>query len=380
MRFTKVVLIVAVAALIIAPAAFALRFTDESYNTPVGETGKPYSFQFTGAGGCGPALPYQYRVVAGSLPPGLSLAMSGLVSGTPTQAGGWSFWVELSDENPPSASWCVPATAQREFTITIVQGLQIQQRQAVLAPGQVNTPYSMQFTATGSATWSVSLGALPAGLTLSSDGLLSGTPTATGDYSFKITASSGGRSDTQTYSMSVVNKLQLTAQAATAEVGRAFQLAPQATGGKPGYTFVVEGTLPAGLALDAATGRISGSPTAAGTYPLKLRVTDSLGLTATLDVQLKVSAKLSIVKKPLRAAKVGKLYRAKLTVLGGIGPYTWNILGGRPGSLPKGISFNKRTGTFGGTPTKAGVYRLRLQVIDKLGVKSALGIVLTVKA
>jgi hypothetical protein len=380
MRFTKVVLIVAVAALIIAPAALAIRFTDDSYNTPVGEVGKAYSFQFQGAGGCGPALPYQYRVLAGSLPPGLSLSKSGLISGTPTQGGGWSFWVELSDENPPSASWCVPSSAQREFSITIQQGLLIQQRQPTLGPAQVNTPYSLQFTASGSASWTVSGGALPAGLTLSSGGLLSGTPTTAGDYSFKITASAGGRSDSQTYSLSVVNKLQLTAAATEGEVGQAFILKPQATGGKPGYTFAVEGSLPAGLSLNAATGEISGKPTAPGTYPVKLRVTDSIGLTTTLDVPLKVSAKLSIVKKSLRAAKVGKLYRAKLTVLGGVGPYTWNILGGRPGFLPKGISFNKRTGTFAGKPTKAGIYRLRLQVVDSLGVKSALGVVLTVKA
>jgi large repetitive protein len=379
MRFSKVVLIVAVLALIVAPAALALRFTDDSYNTPVGETGKPYSFQFQGAGGCGPALPYQFRVLAGSLPPGLSLAKSGLISGTPTQEGGWSFWVELSDENPPSAAWCIPGSAQREFSITIVAGLQIQQRQPILTPGQVNTPYSLQFTATaGGASWAVTSGALPAGLTLSSGGLLSGTPTVAGDSSFKVTASAGSRSDSQTYSLSVVNKLQLTAAAEVAEVGHAFQLTPKATGGKPGYHFAVEGTLPTGLALNAATGEISGTPAAAGTYPLKLRVTDTLGLTTTVDVSLKVNAKLSILKRALRAAKVGKLYRAKLTVLGGVGPFTWNILGGRPGFLPAGISFNKRTGTFAGTPTKAGLYRLRMQVVDSLGVKSSIGVLLKV--
>src|SRR4051794_14985044 len=108
MRFTKILVLVVLGALVIAPAALALRFTDESFNTPRGETGKPYSFQFTGAGGCGPALPYQYKVLAGSLPPGLSLSSSGLISGIPTQGGGWSFWVELSDQNPPSQSWCVP--------------------------------------------------------------------------------------------------------------------------------------------------------------------------------------------------------------------------------------------------------------------------------
>ena len=68
MRFTKIFVLVALAALVIVPAAFALRFTDDSFVTQTGETGKAYSFQFHGAGGCGPALPYQYKVLAGSLP------------------------------------------------------------------------------------------------------------------------------------------------------------------------------------------------------------------------------------------------------------------------------------------------------------------------
>ena len=57
--------------------------------------------------------------MGGALPPGLSLASDGLVSGVPTKAGSWSFWLELSDQDPPSASWCRPAKSQREFTIEI---------------------------------------------------------------------------------------------------------------------------------------------------------------------------------------------------------------------------------------------------------------------
>ena len=55
MRFTRILLLVSLIALVAAPIALALRFTDESFNPPVGETGKIYSWSFTGAGGCGPA-------------------------------------------------------------------------------------------------------------------------------------------------------------------------------------------------------------------------------------------------------------------------------------------------------------------------------------
>ena len=71
MRFTRILLLVSLLALVVTPIALALRFTDDSYNWAVGETGKPYTKQLAGAGGCGPALPYQYRVLPGSaLPPG----------------------------------------------------------------------------------------------------------------------------------------------------------------------------------------------------------------------------------------------------------------------------------------------------------------------
>ena len=381
MRFTKIVLIFAVVALIVAPAALALRFTDESYNPPVGETGKAYSFQFGGAGGCGPALPYQYKLLGSSLPPGLTLSSSGLVSGTPTQGGGFSFWVQLSDQNPPSQSWCVPGSAERQFTITVIAGLIIQQNS--LSPAATNTPYNVQLTASGggSQVWSVKSGQLPAGITLSSSGLVSGTPTTVGDSTFVVQVTDVNRTDTETYTLSVVQQLKITAPASTAgEVGVPFSLALKSTGGRPGNTWSVEGTLPSGLSLNAATGDITGTPTAAGARPVKIRVTDSLGLTDTLDVPLTVAAKLSVVKKPLPAAKVGRAFRAKLAARGGVGPLKWNILGGRPGLLPAGVKFNAKTGSFSGTPTKAGLYRLRMQVVDKLGVKSAVGIILKVSA
>ncbi len=365
MRFTKILVLVALAALVIAPAALALRFTDESYIFPVGETGKPYTKQLEGAGGCGPALPYQYKILGGSLPPGLSLSSSGLISGTPTVGGGWSFWVELSDQNPPSQSWCVVSSAQREFSITVVQGLTIKQN--ALSPKEV---------------WSIKSGSLPAGIALSPSGLISGTPTATGDFSFVVQVTDVNRTDTETYSLTVVERLKIAAPASPAgEVGVPYALALTSTGGRPAVTWsLLQGALPTGLALNPATGEISGKPAVAGAYPLKVQVTDTLGLTATVDVPLTVAAKLAVVKKPLPAAKVGKRYNAKLKATGGVGPLKWNILGGNPGLLPAGIKFNARTGAFTGTPKKAGIYRLRMQVVDKLGVKSAIGILLKVSA
>ncbi len=397
MRFTRILLLVAVAAAVagvLVPSAGALAFPDMPcpVNTggiikicPQGETGKAYSLQLQGREGTG-CVPYVTFKASGELPPGLTLSSSGLITGTPTQVGERTFWVEMKDipaaEGGPS--WCnesPPNSTQRQFSITVVLGLQIAQRQSVLTPGQLNTPYSLQFSAVGGAspTWTVSSGSLPAGITLnSSTGLLAGTPTATGAYTFKITATAGGRSDSQTYSMSVVEPLKLTAAKPVGEVGIAFQLAPQATGGKQGYTFSLDGVLPAGLSVDNATGAISGKPTAPGAATVKLTVRDALGLTSTLDLHFNIVGRLLITKTPLKAATVGKAYKVTLKSTAGARPRTWLLLGGRPGSLPKGMKLNARTGVISGTPTKSGTYRLRLQVTDALGAHSAAGFVLKV--
>src|SRR5256885_280276 len=321
MRFTRTVLLVSLLALVVVPAALALRFTDDSYNFPTATVGQGYSKQLNGAGGCGPALPYQYTLINGSLPAGLSLSFSGLVGGTPSQAGNYSFWVNLSDQNPPSADWCRPAQAQREFSITVVGGAAPAAPLSIvptaLAPKAttVNTPYSFQLTAQGGGaqTWSVQSGSLPAGLQLSSSGLLSGTPTAAGDFTFKVQVSDGTRLASQSYTLSVVAGLKIApVNVPAGEVARAFKLEPSANGGRSAYTWSVgAGTaLPAGLTLDPSSGVISGRPTVAGSFPVKLTVTDSLGFSDTVDVGLSVAPQLTLTTKTLRGAKVGRAFRA----------------------------------------------------------------------
>src|SRR5205085_775126 len=175
----------------------------------------------------------------------------------------------------------------------------ILQKQAQLA-GQPGIPYTLQFTATGgNPTWAVSSGALPAGLSLSSTGLLSGTPTAGGDFHFQVKAVDGGRSDVQTYTLSVVPQLKITSPAkAAAEVGRDFQFSLTGEGGRTTYSWSATG-LPTGLNLDAATGAISGVPTEAGVSDVKVTLTDkrSEEHTSELQSQSNLVCRLLLEKK-----------------------------------------------------------------------------------
>jgi large repetitive protein len=386
MRFSRVLLLVSLLALVVVPAALAIRFTDDSFNMPTATVGQPYSKQFNGAGGCGPALPYQYSLIGGNLPPGLSLSSSGLVSGTPTKDGSFSFWVNLSDQNPPSADWCRPAEAQREFTIQVNGGSPppppLAIVQGVLAPKAtvLNVPYSFQFTAQGGGTqtWSLKSGSLPTGLQLSTNGLLSGTPTATGDFSFTVQVSDASRSASQAYTLTVVSRLAIGAVTVPAgEVARPFQLRLAASGGRAGYTWSVAAgsTMPSGLTLDPA-GVLGGNPAAAGTFPLKLVVTDSLGFTDSVDVKLVVAAKIVVTTKGLASAKAGHAFKARLAVSGGVLPRTWKIV---QGSLPAGVHLNKRTGELSGTPRRAGRATVTVQLTDGLGGVARARLVLLVR-
>jgi Putative Ig domain len=342
---------------------------------PDAEVGKAYSLQINAREGCLPDS-VTYSAI-GTLPPGLTWSPSGSgvrISGTPTQSGDFRFWLSVKDIPAWQGGvvWCSDDhSADRQFQLSVRQGLQIQQRQSTLAAAQTGTPYSLQLTATGGTglTWSVASGALPAGLTLNpSTGLISGSPTQAGDFTFQIKVSDGSRSDVQTYTLSTVEKLAIAnVSAQSAEVGVPFSLAVTANGGRTPYKWSATG-LPAGLTLDAASGAISGTPTAAGPAAVKVSVTDALGLTSTVDVKLAVAAKLALVKKALQA-RAGRAFAARLTVSGGVRPLRWTVTGA------PGLRVNAATGQLTGIPRNARTYRLKVTVTDKLGVR-ATGVVL----
>lgn len=146
---------------------------------PGGVVGAPYSFTYDVTGVPTPST----SLFAGTnLPPGLSLSADGVISGTPTEAGTFSFIVVAFNGVSPDATL--------ESTIVVSQAPSIT---GTPPGGTVGQAYSFGYTLTGSPAPTVSLqaGTLPPGLTLSTAGLISGTPTTAGTFTFTAEAANG---------------------------------------------------------------------------------------------------------------------------------------------------------------------------------------------
>jgi hypothetical protein len=375
MKRIYAVLAALAAAVVLVPSAAAFGFTDESLLPPHGTVGVPYSFTLHARNGC---PPYAYHEnPGGQLPPGLSLASSGLISGTPTIAGSYGFWGVVTNQCPGDSS-------ERFITITIDDApstAPLAVTTSTLKRATAGVPYAATLAASGggSLTWTLSSGALPAGLKLASNGAISGTATATGTSTFTVKVSDGGsRSATKQFTLQVLAPLALSVpRAVAAEVARPLSVALAATGGLAPYTWsLASGTLPRDVAFAAGQGTLKGVPADAGSFALTFRVTDSNGSVVTRAVRLAVAGRLQIATRALPRAKVGKSYRLRLAFRGGVGPLTWKLAGGH---LARGIRLDAKTGMLVGRARVAGSFRVSVAVVDALGAKTSKGFRLVVR-
>ena len=145
---------------------------------PGGQLLTPYSANLQATGG---SLPYNWSVIGGQLPNGLGLSpANGTITGTPTSARTLTFTIQVKDSSGDTASASLSISITAATLAISTTGL---------PGGTVTVPYSAQLNATGGIapyTWALATGALPAGLTLSSSGAISGTPTTAGTSSFTV--------------------------------------------------------------------------------------------------------------------------------------------------------------------------------------------------
>ncbi|HEY4932669.1 MAG TPA: Ig domain-containing protein [Terriglobales bacterium] len=142
----------------------------------------PYSATLTSVGGVGP---FTWAMASGTLPPGLTISAGGVISGTPTVLGATTFKVQVTDSQTPTAAVDIASK-----TITVNSPLSV--TTSSLTAGSINVPYTASLTAGGGVppyTWSITSGSLPAGLTLSASGFISGTPTSQQTSTFTVQVS-----------------------------------------------------------------------------------------------------------------------------------------------------------------------------------------------
>jgi len=256
------------------PATLVITTTNATLNAGVVGVGYNTTLNFFGG-----SAPVVWAVFSGSLPPGLVLdPLTGAISGTPTAAGTFSFTLSLTDSSTPA-----PSVALRALTITIAVPLVL--NTTSLSDGVIGFAYNQTLSASGgnsTFTWSLASGALPAGLTLSPAGAISGTPTGpAGTASFVVQVKDSGtpqQTKTQALTIRIASPLVITTTSLAApKAGTAYSQTLAATGGIAPLVWSLaagSGPLPGGLTLSSA-GVISGTPNAAGTFSFTVQVADS---------------------------------------------------------------------------------------------------------
>ncbi len=275
---------------IVIAAAACPAITVGPATVPPGRVAVAYSQQLTASGGTGP---YVYTVLSGALPAGLTLSSGGLIAGMPTTLGSSTVTIQATDGSgcPGVIAYTVVIAAAACPVITVGP--------ATVPPGRMAVAYSQQLTAsggTGPYVYTVLSGALPAGLTLSSGGLIAGTPTTLGSTPVTIQAADGSGCPgviahtivIAAATCPVVTVGPATLPAGTVAVAYSRQLT--ASGGTGPYVFtVLSGALPDGLSLSSG-GLLSGTPTTLGSTLVTIQANDGSGCPGVIAYTIAVAS------------------------------------------------------------------------------------------
>src|SRR5207253_4359888 len=264
----------------ISPSALAVMTS----SLPNGVVGVMYPATNLTASGGTPPYAWSVTTAATTFPPGLTLGSTGQITGTPTAAATFNFTVQVTDS--------VSSTATTNLRILINAAPPLIVTTTALPNGTAGAAYpSTNLQASGGVppyAWSVTTAAttFPPGLTLSSTGQITGTPTAAATYNFTVQVKDSQNATATTNLRILINAAPPLIVTATAlpngTAGAAYPSTNlQASGGVPPYAWSVTTaatTFPPGLTL-SSTGQITGTPTAAATYNFTVQVKDSQNAT-----------------------------------------------------------------------------------------------------
>ncbi len=326
---------------------------------PIAYTGQAYSLPVTVSGSFAGPLTY---TLTGSLPPGISLNSPGTISGTATSTGTYAFSVKVVDSSDPSNF------ATYTCNIVVRQGLTLTTAACPAPPALIGVPYSFTVGVAGgqpSYFWELNEGgSLPPGVTLnSSTGVISGTPGGTGVYTVDVLVFDQLDESVEYNCSLTVNTFAITAPCPglAGVIGVPYSFAISVAG-NPSYFFGLSWSLgntilPPGLTLNTQTGVISGIPSAIGTYPVSITVTNP-GEVAEIHTY---NCNIVIAPPALNITTACPITSipATLSASGGLGSYTFTIIGFLPANLT--LTGNTITGQL---TAPQGSYGFTIQVTD----------------
>jgi hypothetical protein len=321
---------------------------------------------------------YTWAITAGALPGGLTLTPgTGAIAGTLTTAATSNFTVQATD------SAGAPATGTKALSI-LVNSAPAFTTASPMPGGTTGAAYSQALANSGGTapfTWSISAGALPAGLAIiPSTGVISGTAQTAGLANFTARIlDNTGVAGTKAFTITIASNLAVTtATPMTAgTVGAGYSQTLTGSGGFGADTWTVTaGTLPAGLTLASSTGIINGNPTAAATSNFTVQATDAGTNVASKALAITINGNSPAITttSPMAAGAVNMAYSQTLTEAGGASPFTWSITAG---ALPVGLSLAASTGIISGTPTTAAASNFTVRVTDSLSLSDSRNLSIT---
>ncbi|WP_170047313.1 putative Ig domain-containing protein [Couchioplanes caeruleus] len=302
--------------------------------------------------------PGTWRLVKGVVPRGLTLTTKGTFAGIPNAAGSFTFTVRFADRYGQHATRAYKVVSRVNPPVIVT---------AELPAGEYEKRYSVRLQTRDrrTGTWALAVGELPAGLTLSTDGLITGTPTTRGAFPITLRfVDPAGQTATRMYSLLIdLNPpIIATTELPGATSGSPYTAQLRTQDQRPGTWSITDGTLPVGLTMTPA-GLLAGTPATAGSTPLTLLFTDSLQRTASQSYALTVAPGPAVISTDVvPAGAVGEAYHAQLSLIAAR-PGMWSI---GQGTLPPGLTLSP-TGAIAGTPTGAASITVAVRFTDSNG-------------
>ncbi len=327
---------------------------------PRAETGRYYDQQIVVGGG---RAPYKFTIPYGTLPPGLSLqSANGIISGTPTVEGSYKFNISVLDSDF--------IYVEQEFIINQDNPVTIITPER-LKNGTVGISYPFSFELFGGLApfnFAVVSSSLPGGLTMSTDGKISGSPTAAGVFSFKVKVTDA-RNEThqKEFDLDIFNPITIDMiRLNDGVVGHGFKQQLTISGGNPNGPYVWDynsGRDIPGVDLIQEASQswvLSGTPTEDFFETLVFAVKDQDGRSAIKDYLLEIYPPIEITTDYLPDGRRDEAYSEVIEFESGAPPFSFTA----SGQLPAGLSLNKLTGVISGIPTISQLKTFTVKVTD----------------